>query len=61
MKRKGDNFVPAAFYVSKQKPADWAKDSAAVVVVRFKLLEESPRLVFTWGTWRKARGRSKHA
>jgi hypothetical protein len=47
--------VPTAFYVSKRKPADWAKDNTAEIVVRFKLLEESPRLVSTWGTWRKRR------
>jgi hypothetical protein len=37
MEHKGDPFVPAAFYVSQRKRADWAKESAAVIVARFKL------------------------
>ena len=45
-------FHAAAFYVSQRRPAAWLQDPAAVLALRFTFLAETPRLVFTWGTWR---------
>jgi hypothetical protein len=52
MQPHDDDFHAAAYYVSRRKPADWVNDPAALLVARFTLLVERPRLVFTWGTWR---------
>jgi hypothetical protein len=52
MKPDDDDFHAAAFYVSQRKRADWVNDPAGLLVARFTLLAASPRLVFTWGTWR---------
>jgi len=55
MKPHDDDFNGAAFYVSKRTPAEWLRDPPAVLAARFTFLAEAPRLVFTWGTWRRRR------
>lgn len=50
-----DDFHGAAFYVSCRTRADWVDEETDVLVARLKFLATAPRLVFTWGTWRRTR------
>jgi hypothetical protein len=51
------NFHEAAFYVTRRMRAEWANDESGVLVERLKFMHKAPRLVLTWGTWRKPRKR----
>jgi DTW domain-containing protein YfiP len=49
------DFHEAAFYVTRRMRAEWANEETEVLVERLRFMHKAPRLVLTWGTWRKPR------
>ena len=52
-----DTFHEAAFYVPRRMRAEWANEETGVLIELLKFMHKAPRLVLTWGTWRKPRKR----